>query len=268
MFFANQFLIRKAHLSEQLSAHISEFPKDTHEVAWDAARVLQAIEEQHGILVERAHQLYAFSHLTFQEYLTAKHIVENSYDQTVITKLESCAGNDQWREVLILTASLLGNAQVLFASMQRAMKAAIRAVPGLAHEIENAVQSSPNLSVSVAVPDAQATQVIGCFNGDRTLRAARHESAHDLALQIAASRHYERGNGAAVHRARALAAALSNGESQLSKWLEKNMDSLSRPIALAAYLRINVAYCDCLNVATVRNRASLEDVILKPFLLL
>jgi hypothetical protein len=39
--------------------------------------VLKEIEVQQGILVERAQNIYSFSHLTFHEYLTAKWIAEN-----------------------------------------------------------------------------------------------------------------------------------------------------------------------------------------------
>jgi predicted NACHT family NTPase len=38
---------------------------------------LTAIEVEQGILVERSRDTYSFSHLTFQEYLTAKWIAEN-----------------------------------------------------------------------------------------------------------------------------------------------------------------------------------------------
>jgi predicted NACHT family NTPase len=42
--------------------------------------VLKEIESHHGILVERAQKIYSFSHLTFQEYFVAKHIVENKIE--------------------------------------------------------------------------------------------------------------------------------------------------------------------------------------------
>jgi predicted NACHT family NTPase len=40
----------------------------------DSEAVLKSIEWQHGLLVERSRRIYSFSHLTFQEYFTARHI--------------------------------------------------------------------------------------------------------------------------------------------------------------------------------------------------
>jgi len=40
--------------------------------------VLKSIEAQHGLLVERGREIYSFSHLTFQEYFTARNFVANS----------------------------------------------------------------------------------------------------------------------------------------------------------------------------------------------
>lgn len=44
----------------------------------DSEAVLKSIEAQHGLVVERAKGIYSFSHLTFQEYFTAREIVANS----------------------------------------------------------------------------------------------------------------------------------------------------------------------------------------------
>jgi predicted NACHT family NTPase len=52
----------------------------------DSERVLDAIEVQQGILVERARDVYSFSHLTFQEYLTAQHIVNNQQVEEQVTQ--------------------------------------------------------------------------------------------------------------------------------------------------------------------------------------
>ncbi len=44
----------------------------------DSEKVLNAIEVQQGILVERMEDQYSFSHLTLQEYLTAQYLVDNN----------------------------------------------------------------------------------------------------------------------------------------------------------------------------------------------
>lgn len=70
----------------------------------DSEAVLEAIEVQQGILTERARDTYSFSHLTFQEYLTAQHIVNN---QEVAWLVENHLKDEQWREVFLLVAGLM-----------------------------------------------------------------------------------------------------------------------------------------------------------------
>ena len=43
--------------------------------------VLKAIESQHGLLIERANELWSFSHLTFQEYFTLQWLTQLSSQQ-------------------------------------------------------------------------------------------------------------------------------------------------------------------------------------------
>lgn len=70
----------------------------------DSEQVLNAIEVQQGILVERARNTYSFSHLTFQEYLTAQHIVDN---QQIEWLVQQHLTDNHWREVFLLVAGLM-----------------------------------------------------------------------------------------------------------------------------------------------------------------
>ncbi|MHC5719483.1 MAG: NACHT domain-containing protein, partial [Nostoc sp.] len=45
--------------------------------------VLRSIESQHGLLIERAHKVWSFSHLTFQEYLVAKWFIKSADPRTL-----------------------------------------------------------------------------------------------------------------------------------------------------------------------------------------
>ncbi|MCY7383437.1 MAG: hypothetical protein LH628_12800 [Microcoleus sp. CAN_BIN18] len=71
--------------------------------------VLKAIEAQHGLLVERARGIYSFSHLTFQEYFTAKAIVEN-YEANSLEKLVIHITDKRWREVFFLAVGMFQKA--------------------------------------------------------------------------------------------------------------------------------------------------------------
>jgi energy-coupling factor transporter ATP-binding protein EcfA2 len=70
----------------------------------DGEALLNAIAVQQRILVERAENLYSFSHLTLQEYLAAEYIA----DRNLIQQLVTCHLSDsRWREVFLLVAGLV-----------------------------------------------------------------------------------------------------------------------------------------------------------------
>lgn len=52
---------------------------DEEELEIASIALLKSIEVQHGLIVERSHQIYAFSHQTFQVYLTAKQIANAGF---------------------------------------------------------------------------------------------------------------------------------------------------------------------------------------------
>lgn len=76
----------------------------------DSAEVLKEIESQHGVLVERAQRVYSFSHLTFQEYFTARYITANTNQGGPAGLIERYATEARWREVFVLTTGLLTEA--------------------------------------------------------------------------------------------------------------------------------------------------------------
>lgn len=70
----------------------------------DGEAVLNAIAVQQGIVVERAEDVYSFSHLTLQEYLTAQYIADNNLIEQLVTN-HLC--DRRWREVFLLVAGLV-----------------------------------------------------------------------------------------------------------------------------------------------------------------
>ena len=66
--------------------------------------VLNAIAVQQGIVVERAEDVYSFSHLTLQEYLTAQYIADNNLIEQLVT---NHLFDQRWREVFLLVAGLV-----------------------------------------------------------------------------------------------------------------------------------------------------------------
>lgn len=99
-----------------------DFSQDTDELQLTSEAILNSIQLEHGIFVERAREVYSFSHLTFQEYLTAKSIVSNLENKQLsqnLNKLVSHIAEPRWREVFLLTAELLGNADELLQLMKQ-----------------------------------------------------------------------------------------------------------------------------------------------------
>ncbi|NJL83609.1 MAG: hypothetical protein HC890_12855 [Chloroflexaceae bacterium] len=96
LFFNQQEIVKqiKAFLTGNLNA-----PQHL-----DGEAVLKAISVQQGILVERAEAVYSFSHLTLQEYLTAKYIVDNNAVPDLVNQYIT---EDRWKEVFLLVAGLM-----------------------------------------------------------------------------------------------------------------------------------------------------------------
>ncbi len=68
-------------------------------------RFLVLIQERSGLLIARAEGSYAFSHLTFQEYLAARALAWRD-DHVAMSLAHS--GDPWWREVILLEAGILG----------------------------------------------------------------------------------------------------------------------------------------------------------------
>ncbi|MDP2895590.1 MAG: HEAT repeat domain-containing protein [bacterium] len=71
----------------------------------EAESLLEVMKRQSGLIAERGQNAYGFLHLTFQEYLTAKHV---AMDRDKIWKrLRPVLHHPRWREVVLLTAGCL-----------------------------------------------------------------------------------------------------------------------------------------------------------------
>lgn len=74
----------------------------------DSKAVLKSIEAQHGLLVERARGIYSFSHLTFQEYFTARQIFFH-FDTQALKHLFINLTESRWQEVFLLLVEMTDN---------------------------------------------------------------------------------------------------------------------------------------------------------------
>lgn len=110
-FEKKEFFFSENHLIRLIEEYLKTFPGFEGDI--DGGSILKAIEGQHGLLVERAHRIHSFSHLTLQEYFVAKYIIENGSDRT-IQKLINHITDRHWHEVFIMVTSLLPHADIFF----------------------------------------------------------------------------------------------------------------------------------------------------------
>ena len=108
-FSRGEYFLPQRKLEKQLVDYLARVPEAPEEVDIDGEAVLKAIAAQHGLLVERSQRIYSFSHLTFQEYFAAKYIADNEA-RGALDELMAHAFDDPWREVFLLVASLLDDA--------------------------------------------------------------------------------------------------------------------------------------------------------------
>lgn len=123
-FERGDYFLKKQELEQHIANYICNLPCVSTTVSAlqvDSAAVLKSIEQQHGLLVERARGIYSFSHLTFQEYFAAREIVANSNPQvldTALKQLTSHITDKRWREVILLTVGMLRNADYMLLLMK------------------------------------------------------------------------------------------------------------------------------------------------------
>ncbi|MDC0708794.1 hypothetical protein POL68_09975 [Stigmatella sp. ncwal1] len=103
----------------ELAYGISEFLREELNAPkhLNADQVIDAIELQQGLLVQRATDAWSFSHLTLQEYLTALWYVDNRKVDFLIDKHLS---DVRWREIFILAAGIASKADDMLLQMQKA----------------------------------------------------------------------------------------------------------------------------------------------------
>jgi predicted NACHT family NTPase len=89
----------------------------------DSEAVLDAVAAQHGLVIEQAQQIWSFSHLTFQEYFTAKWFCDRADWEGLVSHLTE----KQWREVFLLVVGMLPNTEHLLLLMKQRVDAIIAA---------------------------------------------------------------------------------------------------------------------------------------------
>ena len=116
-----QYYFKEAELKFYIADYIIS-SNDLSKV--NAKKVIKSLEAKHGLIVEQAKKIYSFSHLTFQEYLTARKFV-GEHNLTVSTAmlqhLVKHIAEERWREIFLLVAEMSPQANDLFSIMSQQM---------------------------------------------------------------------------------------------------------------------------------------------------
>ncbi|WNZ48745.1 TIR domain-containing protein [Leptolyngbya boryana CZ1] len=187
-FVRSEYFFKQKFVEEEIRDYIRNLPNasdDPEALQLDSEAVLKSIEAQHGLLVERARGIYSFSHLTFQEYFTARQFKEKSEGN--FADLVCHMTEKRWREIFILTVGMLKNANRLLL----AMKEEIDRLPAQDKKLQEFLAWVEQRSYSIDAPYKLAAIRAFYFaraldlDLDRALaRALDLALAHDFALDL------------------------------------------------------------------------------------
>ncbi len=147
-FEQGQYFFKQQVVEQAIRDSICSLPdaaSDGEELQVESEDVLRAIEIQYGLITERARGIFSFSYLAFQEYLTARKIVASHNIQGLeqaLERLVSHITDPHWREIFLLTASMLRSADSLVQLMKQQIDALVAQDPYLQEFLTWASQKS------------------------------------------------------------------------------------------------------------------------------
>ncbi|WP_009631868.1 NACHT domain-containing protein [Synechocystis sp. PCC 7509] len=118
-FNTGDYFFTQQVVEDYISDYITNLPNATtncQEVKLNSTAVLKSIEAQHGVVVQQSKGIYSFSDLALHEYFAAREIVNSATPQLLEQSLQNLVERlteNRWREVFLLLAGMLRNADYL-----------------------------------------------------------------------------------------------------------------------------------------------------------
>lgn len=244
-FVREEYLIRQEVIADEIKQFILRLPYWDKQIEVDSERILNDIESHHGLLVERARNIYSFSHLTIHEYFTALYILDNVANDSLDVLVDNMIKSTRWREVMLMTSSSQSNATQLLIKF--------------AKKIWGTVSNDDD--IVVLLKSVQVTESSPLFKDGRgispTLDDYSHATPYENALEVAGnlSLLHDEERSLAIYRARRLIQEL--GGRQGLHFSIKKEHKFNR------YLMLTSLFIECLLISSVDKRADLEDMVLK-----
>ena len=244
-FIKEQYLIRHNVVTDEIRKFVAKLPYWDKQIEVDSDNILKEIESHHGLIVERAKDIFSFSHLTIHEYFTALYILENVSKDSLNILVDNMVLDVRWREVMLMCSSSQSDAAYLLIKFAHKIWQLICCDEVLV-DLINFIQITDLSPFS-----CQRVQVLPSvsFHYDATISEHALEVAGQLSLL------YENSKPDVIQRARKLVKVLQ----------EENFQALtqSQQKILNRYLSLIVLFIECLQISSVENRSELEDMILK-----
>jgi energy-coupling factor transporter ATP-binding protein EcfA2 len=174
----NKIIFPKKYAIERIQEWVNELPEliDQPLDAEECSRFLTSIEVDTGIIVSRARNKFSFSHLALEEYFVALSLQSSHAKQSTLDFTRQYITSRKWREVLIFSAEMAGDATELLHTMSTECLSLLRAWPGInaihqtAFKILQRIEFDHALAkdYSYLVPDIFQS----CSPGQQTVRRA------------------------------------------------------------------------------------------------
>ena len=167
-FEKDQLFFNRFELSDQIKDFLIKNLNASKNLSGES--ILDTISIQQGILVERARDIYSFSHLTLQEYLTAQYIDDHRLVQQLVTHHLM---DKRWHEVFLLVAGLMrGGADELLLEVEQAAQQYTE-IPKLAKLLQWSEQITSESSKNIDAVAKRATALLFASNFIPKLKFSR-----------------------------------------------------------------------------------------------
>jgi NACHT domain len=164
-YFNSKTVFRKDEIASEAKKFVGSLPDIEDRLHIDGIEIVRQIEAQHGLVVERAKDLYTFSHLTIQEYFTASYIAKNQNFDLQRQIVKSALSDQKWHEVMIYTVALLPQADAVLDEMLRQVLAMKVASSGVLIFIGHCYCTAQLLSIKDPTPGTQNHYLAGLKTG-------------------------------------------------------------------------------------------------------
>ncbi|MBW4557268.1 MAG: NACHT domain-containing NTPase [Trichormus sp. ATA11-4-KO1] len=119
--FSGDYFVPKTKMRQLIADYLCQLPNGTTDadaLELESAALLKAIAVQHGLLIEKARGIYAFSHLIFQEYFAVREIVITRNFQ-ILPEVVNHLNEQRWRQIFLLIAEMWKPADDLLLLMKQ-----------------------------------------------------------------------------------------------------------------------------------------------------